>query len=165
MRRLLYLISLLGCGILVTATSCGRSGPVKDSVTPANRVAQTSEGAKSNGQSTRPSSMPSDIPFYPGGRVDSEVSEGSNHSITYTAPVAFNTAFDYYETEFKRMGWEVRQRAGATDPAVAKAAGGVRINAQKEMDTRLVTCYVKIVPQTDGECSVNLVFPKELQGK
>jgi len=109
--------------------------------------------------------VPADVPYYPNGKMDSESARDGYYSVIYNAPVSFNVAFDYYENEFERTGWEVRQRAKAADASIAKAAGGVRINARKQHVGKPVTCYVKITPLGESSCSVNLEYPRELQSK
>lgn len=143
---------LLVAGILIATVSCGSSDTAKKSSVSTNQSLAVSPG--------RPSSLPGDVPFYPGGKMESDTTQGDYRSITYTAPADFNAAFDYYESEFKRLGWEVGSTARATDPETAKAVGGVRINGQRKESSRLITCYVKIVPKTDNSCSINVQFPK-----
>lgn len=151
MRNPMSVLFLLA-GILIATASCGNTETAKNSSVSSN---QTAAGAPA-----RPSDLPTYIPFYPGGKVDSDTSQGDYRSLTYTAPVSFNAAFDFYESEFKRTGWEVGSIARVPDPTLAKELGGERINARRKDGSRWVTCYVKIVPQTGNSCSINLQFPK-----
>lgn len=102
-----------------------------------------------------PSSLPADVPFYPGGEMKTETSKNDSYKLRYTAKASTRKVADFYRTELEKKGWKIQASINVDIPGL----GGSVAPLTAEKGDR--TCAVATYGKNDDECDVEVAVNKK----
>ncbi len=124
----LLLTLTYGCGDKKGASDAKEGGAATNEATTSTgdeKKDAGSEAATSSGGGDASSSLPADVPVYPGAKKDQEAKVGNQTLVSYTSADAVDAIHAFYSKEVPGAGWTVAADVNA-------AGAGATISAAKD---------------------------------
>lgn len=103
-----FLLSgIYGCGKKASDNAEGNTSSNEAAASSGEKKDGGTEAASSSGGGESSSTMPGDIPAYPGSKKDQEAKMGNQTVVSYTSSDAIKAIHDFYAKEVPGAGWTV----------------------------------------------------------